>query len=41
MDYPVQDLVSQAYREPAVLFKDQMNYEGPAGGPKAGILLNG
>ena len=32
MDYPVQDLVSQAYREPAVLFKDQMNYEGPAGG---------
>jgi len=28
----VQDLVSQAYREPAVLFKDKLNYKGPGGG---------
>ena len=28
----VQDLVSQAYREPAVLFKDKMNFKGPGGG---------
>lgn len=28
----VQDLVSQAYREPSVLFKDKMNFKGPGGG---------
>ena len=28
----VQDLVSQAYREPAVLFKDKLNFKGPGGG---------
>jgi predicted HD phosphohydrolase/ectoine hydroxylase-related dioxygenase (phytanoyl-CoA dioxygenase family) len=28
----VQDLVSQAFREPAVLFKDKLNYKGPGGG---------
>ncbi|GMI32468.1 hypothetical protein TeGR_g15158 [Tetraparma gracilis] len=28
----VQDLVSQAYREEAVLFKDKMNFKGPGGG---------
>lgn len=27
----VQDLVSQVYREPAVLFKDKLNYKGPGG----------
>ena len=28
----VEDLVSQAYRENAVLFKDKLNYKGPGGG---------
>ncbi|GMH80321.1 hypothetical protein TrLO_g10525 [Triparma laevis f. longispina] len=28
----VRDLVSQAYREEAVLFKDKLNYKGPGGG---------
>ena len=28
----VQDMVSQAYREQAVLFKDKMNFKGPGGG---------
>lgn len=28
----LQDLVSQAYREPAVLFKDKLNFKGPGGG---------
>ena len=28
----MQDLVSQAFREPAVLFKDKMNFKGPGGG---------
>ena len=28
----VKDLVSQAYREEAVLFKDKMNFKGPGGG---------
>ena len=28
----VQDCVSQAFGEPAVLFKDKVNYKGPGGG---------
>eukprot|EP00616_Rhizochromulina_sp_CCMP1243_P003009 CAMPEP_0118976016 /NCGR_PEP_ID=MMETSP1173-20130426/17557_1 /TAXON_ID=1034831 /ORGANISM="Rhizochromulina marina cf, Strain CCMP1243" /LENGTH=511 /DNA_ID=CAMNT_0006925993 /DNA_START=11 /DNA_END=1542 /DNA_ORIENTATION=- len=33
----VQDLVSQVYGEPAVLFKDKLNYKGPGG---AGFLAH-
>jgi hypothetical protein len=33
----VQDCVSQAFGEPAVLFKDKVNYKGPGGG---GFLLH-
>ena len=33
----VQDLVAQLYREPAVLFKDKLNFKGPGG---AGFLLH-
>ena len=28
----VQDVVSQAFREPALLFKDKINFKGPGGG---------
>ena len=33
----VHDCVSQAFGEPAVLFKDKVNYKGPGGG---GFLLH-
>ena len=32
VDGVVQDIVSQVYREPAVLFKDKINFKGPGGG---------